>query len=153
MMEAFDIQIERWVRKALGLSQQAMLAIAQDALARVRELTPVITGNLRANWQVVPAGQENELERGPGTPAGRLDGGLALTQYAADGGAIGFKMGDRLLIMNPAVYARRVEFGFVGQDSRGRFYNQPGRGMMQQTITEMPQIAQRAVQRITRGVA
>lgn len=242
-MESFDVQVERWVSKAKSSADAAFNAIANDALARVKELTPVRTGNLRANWQIVPAGQEMSIgswavntaapiaggvagqraasagassiastlgraasAAGPlGNLAGTLAGtaaGAAATGQSPDylrasvsvaaeyagaaagsafgpagtfvGGALastvagvaydavmgdspapsdqlGFKIGQVLYITNPVAYARRVEFGFVGVDSRGRHYDQQGRGMMQQTIAELPQIAANAVRRINAG--
>ena len=61
------------------------------------------------------------------------------------------RIGDKLIVLNPVVYARRVEFGFVGEDSRGRYFSQAGRGMVQQTVVEVPAIAERATLRIIEG--
>jgi hypothetical protein len=52
------------------------------------------------------------------------------------------KAGDVVIIVNPTAYARRIEYGFTGEDSLGRYYNQPGHHMAQQTVAEMPAIAQ-----------
>lgn len=141
-METFEMEVTRWVEKAKARSNAALLAIAQDALARVKELTPVRTGNLRANWQVVVAGDEAEVMR--------LSATATYVPPTENAAPLSFKIGDTLLIMNPVVYARRIEFGYVGTDSRGRAYHQDGRGMMQQVIAEMPRIAEKAVRRIAR---
>jgi len=61
------------------------------------------------------------------------------------------ELGDTITIINPVVYARRVEYGYVGEDSLGRHYNQQGRHMVGQTIAEMPQIAANAIARIKGG--
>ncbi len=47
--------------------------------------------------------------------------------------------------MNPVSYARRIEYGFQGTDAKGRTYHQEGRHMLQQTFTEMPEIARKAL--------
>lgn len=138
------MEVTRFVEKAKARSNAALLAIAQDALARVKELTPVRTGNLRANWQVVAAGDEAEVMRISAKATGTF------APPPENAAPLSFKIGDTLLIMNPVVYARRIEFGYVGTDTLGRSYHQDGRGMMQQVIAEMPKIAEKAVQRIAR---
>lgn len=60
------------------------------------------------------------------------------------------KMGGVIYIVNPAPYARRIEYGFVGEDSLGRRYNYQGVGMMQQAISELPAIAEEALKEFGR---
>jgi hypothetical protein len=92
-----------------------------------------------------------------GGPAGAVVGGLvggavgglagqALVRAPdGSGGITSARIGDKILIVNPVAYARRIEFGFVGEDSRGRRFSQQGRGMMQQTIAEIPVLAERVL--------
>lgn len=47
-----------------------------------------------------------------------------------------------------AGYARRMNYGFVGQDSLGRTYNQPGNHFVEGAIAQWPQIVQNAVNEI-----
>jgi hypothetical protein len=47
-----------------------------------------------------------------------------------------------------AVYARRTNFGFVGADSKGRVFNQPGNHFVEGAIAQWPQIVQNAVREI-----
>jgi hypothetical protein len=133
MADDFRVQVEQWVVRAKGRAQEAFRAIAQDASTRVKELTPVRTGYLRANWSAILDG-EAEPKPGAAPPAEAAIGRAAL--------------GDTIHVLNPVVYARRVEFGFVGEDSLGRKYNQRGRGMVQQTVAEMPRLSERAVARV-----
>lgn len=128
----FTVDVSRFVAKAKRDMDGLFRAIALEALARVKELTPVKTGYLRANFI---ATLDPQQVREPGTGQG---GEAAIAQA---------KAGDTIFIVNPVVYARRVEFGFVGEDSKGRSYNQPGRGMVQQTVTELPSIARRVARR------
>lgn len=133
MADDFRVQVEQWVAKAKDRGQEAFRAISQDGATRVKELTPVRTGYLRANWSAILDG-EAEPKPGAVPPA-----------EAAIGRAV---LGDTIHVLNPVEYALRVEFGFVGEDSLGRKFNQQGRGMVQQTVAEMPRIAELAVARV-----
>lgn len=108
-MPDFEVSIDQWVQKARDRSNQAAAAIAHAAAERLKELTPVVTGTLRAGWQVEQIGP------------------------------------DKWAIVNNVVYARRINYGFVGQDSLGRNYDQRGVHMVEQVIQELPDIAKRAV--------
>jgi hypothetical protein len=46
-------------------------------------------------------------------------------------------------MLNATVYAKRLEYGFVGTDSLGRYYNQPGRFFVTDTCKRWPQIVQK----------
>lgn len=133
MADPFEIQVTQWVEKAGLRAREAFRAIAEDAVTRVKELTPVDTGYLRANWTAIVNVDVEPV-------AGRVP--------PAEQAIARLQVGDKIIILNPVEYARRIEFGFVGEDSRGRHYNQAGRGMVQQTLVEMPDIAERAVKRI-----
>lgn len=132
--DPFDVVVTRWVDKAKQKALQAFQATCHNAIARVKELTPVKTGYLRANWTAV----------GP-------DGVLPVAGEQQDSDSIinNLRLGDRLIIVNPVVYAARVNFGFIGTDSLGRHYHQKGKHMVEQTISEMPAIAAAAVQQVS----
>ncbi len=51
-MADFEVDISTWVRKAKDRAAVAPMAIAQAMATRLKELTPVVTGRLRAGWQV-----------------------------------------------------------------------------------------------------
>lgn len=132
-MADFSADVSAWVNKVRAQADAAFRAIAFDAVASVQEKTPVDTGFLRSNWTAVRAGD-------PEPVAGRVPpAGVALSEA---------KVGDIIVIVNPTAYARRIEYGFVGEDSAGRHYNQQGVHMVGQTWAEMPQIAQRAIARL-----
>jgi hypothetical protein len=134
----FDVAVDRWVAKAKEAADLAFQTTVQDALARVKELTPVDTGYLRANWTVALPGDVMPVAAWSQHPE------EVIAKLAA---------GDQVYIVNPVPYAMRIEFGYVGMDSKGRFYDQKGRGMMQQTIAEMPRIAEAATQRVRQEVS
>lgn len=128
----FTVDVSRFVAKAKQDMDGLFRAIALEALVRVKELTPVKTGYLRANF--VATLDPQSVRAAPGGSNSEA----AIAQARA---------GDTIYIVNPVVYARRVEFGFVGEDSKGRAFNQPGRGMVQQVVTELTSIARRVARR------
>lgn len=204
MNEDFSVQVAKWCDLAGARANQAFLAVGYAALSRVKELTPVRTGYLRANWQLVRGDQAVPVERtarqknlniekdllatganlaggaagwsggaaagaavgtalgGPvGTAVGGFIGGLAgsfaggeiaqgATEAAYDAANArpdlgGARIGEKLYIVNPTSYARAIEYGRQAAGGDGMRRHIPGRGMMQQTIAEMPGIAARAV--------
>ena len=51
-----------------------------------------------------------------------------------------------------AIYARRLNYGFVGSDSKGRVYNQQGLYFVEKAIAEWPAIVRRAANEIKSSV-
>lgn len=133
-MTDFSASVRKWVDQAKEKSEQVFQEIAFEAVNRVKELTPVDTGFLRANW--VDTLAEDAIEASPSPVVG-----LAIAQL---------EIGDIIYIVNPVRYARRIEYGFYGEDALGRTYNVEGRHMAEQTVTELPGIAQRVLLRSRR---
>lgn len=133
MEDPFEVQVRQFVEKAGRRVQAAFRATAMDAVDFVKNQTPVQTGNLRANWTTMKADDVEPV-------AGRVP--------PAEEAVMRLRIGDKLIVLNPVEYAMRVEFGFTGEDSRGRHFNQVGRGMVQQTVLEVPAIAVKATLRI-----
>jgi hypothetical protein len=136
MSASFSLDVEQWVAKAKGLANAAFQATAMDAVNTVKAFTPVVTGFLRANWTAVKNNDPPPLPARVQSPE-KVIASLVL--------------GDRLLILNPVVYAARVEYGFTGTDSAGRHFDQKGAGMMQRTMDLLPEIAQKATARVMAG--
>jgi hypothetical protein len=61
--------------------------------------------------------------------------------------------GDRIVAAYTMEYARRLEFGFVGQDSLGRTYNQPGIGWTKRATQQWKQITKEVEQEAKDRVA
>lgn len=113
-----------------AMDSWAHLAAAQlDALARqsIQELaervvlaTPVDTAFLRGSWQPSIGGYDMAAVGSPDAGGARVmsQTGIALS---------GLPLGETFYLVNNAVYAMRLEYGFVGEDSLGRYYNQAGR--------------------------
>ena len=94
---------------------------------------PVDTGNLArsllASQQAMPKTSEQ--------PSAGMDvGALAATLDPSKPVFIGYQ----------AVYARRMNYGFVGADKLGRVYNQAGNYFVEGAIAEWPNIVKRAIE-------
>lgn len=131
----FAADVSDWVRRATNRVEQAFLATAQDALARVKELTPVRTGNLRANWQVTKVGE-----------AEGIPGGATLSAMMTA------RLGDALVILNPVQYAPWVEYGWQRERKDGTITHVAGRFMLTQTVAELPMIAAKAAERVANEI-
>lgn len=136
-MADFDIEVSRWVDGKAKPAANAILRVgAIDMVNRVKELTPVDTGFLRSNWTAIIKGGEEPI-------AGRVQPPEAVIMSA--------RIGDVIVILNPTIYARRIEYGFVGEDSLGRHFHQQGVHMVAQTMAEAPAIFDAAVARVGGG--
>jgi hypothetical protein len=127
--DQFATDISRWIAKARGNLNSAYEVTAELALAHVKSLTPVRTGFLRASWTITTG--DSAAPSGSGDDARQEIGRL--------------KVGERIVLVNPAPYAMRINFGFVGTDSLGRHYNEKGYHMVEKTIAVMPDLARQAV--------
>jgi hypothetical protein len=128
----FSVSVERWVNQRRPHAEEIRIAIAVELVNRVKELTPVDTGFLRSNWTAIKAGDALPIAGAVPDPQTALAG---LTPR------------DRITIINPTRYARRINYGFVGEDSAGRHYHQQGAHMLEQAMAELPQIAERVLAR------
>lgn len=128
----FAAAIDRWCEAADALPDQVFRGIAEATLERVKELTPVQTGNLRAAWSVT-LGDELPI-------AGRDEGAAPLRVDLS-----WLRAGEVIRIVNPVSYARPVEYGYTITLKDGGTRQFEGRHMAQQTVLELPQIAERVV--------
>ena len=115
----FSSAVNKWTKETLERSEEAFQMGSLDFFLALRENTPIDTGALRASMAVgvngaVPAGPFNEY----GSVSNDTE---ALIQIGK------LRLGDKCTIVWRAPYAMRLEYGFVGSDSLGRFYNQAGR--------------------------
>lgn len=134
-MADFDVDVTRFVERAKKNQTAVLRGIAEEAVARVKSLTPVRTGYLRANWTATLNSEAIPKPSQGGAGTDRIQSAVA---------------GDVLVISNPVHYARRIEYGYQGQSPSGKPINQPGRGMAQQTVAELPEIAERVLRRFSR---
>lgn len=137
---SFGAQVSEWVRQEKEREEAVFLTAAQMVANEVRETIPeggrlpIDTGNLRrslmASTASMPAVREGE------------------DQTFADSGVemviAGAQLGQTLWLGFQAAYALRREFGFVGQDSLGRVYNEAGAGFVTAVAQRWPQIVAEA---------
>lgn len=138
------------VREAVERRKRAQLAIYQEAVQRVINIAqnpvgdggnmPVDTGFLRASivanltGDIPPATKPTLTKDGKAAPVAGYTG--AEVNLVIQGATL-----DKpITVAWTAVYAARVEFGFVGQDSLGRTFNQKGRAFLRLAAQNWPDI-------------
>jgi hypothetical protein len=144
-MVALDIR--RFVNAAKGKLAEAALETVQDIAEQVVVRSPFKTGFLMSSWYA----QINTKAGAPfaGAATGDRSGSVALNRITAT--LLDYSLGDVIYIQNGTAYAARLEFGFVGEDSAGRSYNQAPRAWVRGVIAEAPAIALAAAARVAAG--
>lgn len=119
---SFSDDVMKFVRQTKERMDAVFRTSASYLLEEITDRTPVKDGFLRASITV----QLNAPVYMDGTPgAGTEAINLA---SATDVIHIGFTM----------KYAKRIEYGFTGLDSLGRYYNQTGAGMVRLSAQNWP---------------
>lgn len=120
-----------------ALLRNSVQALANEAAKTIPNggRVPVKTGNL-ARSVVVDNKPPQIIE------------GLATGDYSL--GVAAIKPGDTVYIGWQAAYSRRLNYGFVGQDSLGRTYNQSGYGFAEATAAKWPSIVQEQAAKLKR---
>ena len=138
--EEFRRVLGKWANETVPNELLGVARIAvQDTAEIVIDETPVDTGFLVANWQ--PSLNAPDLSEATGLGNGYATSNAALV--VAD-----LKLGDTFYYTNNAVYARRINYGFVGKDSLGRYYNQAGKHMIEIAVGAWPTTVERAVEKL-----
>lgn len=123
--KTYAAAIRRWADR----TEEELTALARQSIYslcfRIVVDTPVMFGVLRGGWQpsigMIPPPKPVGENGAPADPTGAQ----AMADLAVK--LQGLKLGDKFYFTNATVYARRIEYGFVGEDSLGRYYNQRGR--------------------------
>lgn len=113
--EQFVKDVAYWRNRAEENLIGSIRAVIRSLVRDIEATTPVDTGVLKSSYYA--ARNSREPRGAPG--GGSLGNVIAVIDR--------MKLGDSFTMANVAPYALRVEFGFVGQDSIGRNYNQLGR--------------------------
>lgn len=136
--DLFRLSLGKWADKVDG-TLDALARQAPQELAKTTVIaTPVDTGFLRGSWQ--PAIGEAAVAEKPTHDVGGALAAAAISAVIAD-----MKTGDTFHMRNNAAYARRLEYGFVGEDSLGRTYNQTGRYYVRDSVAKWPQIVEQVL--------
>lgn len=133
--QTFRANIDKWH----AATNEKIEAFARQVCAEMGEQvvteTPHDTGFLRGSWQ--PSIGEPKSGEATNDPSGKMAISAAAL-VAAD-----VKLGDKFYMANNAVYAKRVEYGFVGEDSLGRKYNQAGRFYVADTVARFKSVCRK----------
>jgi len=141
----FSNAVNKWTKSAVERSEEAFQIGTLDFFIALRDATPILSGYLRSSMVVgingnVPAGPPNEY------------GSVSNDTAALD--AIGqLKLGDKATIVYRSNYAMRVNYGFTGYDSIGRFYSQAGRFWVEAVGARYISIMRRAASRLRSSTA
>ena len=137
--------VNKWTRETEERSNEAFRNGALDFYDALSDATPVLTGNLR-NSLVATVNGSTTTVTGPGRdPSDKAYRGGAEQSIA---NIMNAKIGDRISFMYSATYFRRLNYGFVGFDSLGRFYNQAGRFWVQTVGARYRSIMRAAASRL-----
>lgn len=132
--------VNQWTRETEERSREAFQDAVKDMYDETFKNTPYDTGALRNSLIVYKDGQP-----GPHEVTGPDGGhsGAAVSYMNADS----LELGDRAKFAYGRTYWRRLEYGFVGSDSLGRFYNQAGRFFLQYSMSKWRSIVRAAATR------
>lgn len=143
-MSTFGATVSEWVAAEKERKTAVFRASVQEFVSRAQTTVndgghlPIDIGFLRASIIV-------SLD---GPPVSRADAEPAKgTTYSYDGAEVnlvisGAELGQDIFGAWAAVYAKRMEYGFVGEDSLGRTYNQTGFGFVGKTAQQWQAIVE-----------
>lgn len=137
----FKVNLGKWKKKLDGKLDALARQTVQEISYRVIMATPVDLGFLRGSWQ--PSIGEGASPVVIGAATEDPTGAQSLAKIAALIPQI--KTGEMFHMRNGAVYAMRIEYGFVGPDSLGRVYNQQGQFFVTGTVKQWPKIVEQVL--------
>lgn len=146
MATSFKDQVTGWCRETEQRLERVWQVAVGDLATEMSQSdkkggkVPYKTGNLANSLLASTAGMPSvggKDEKYAGTDAGAL--------------AATLKLGDTVWLGYRAVYARRLNSGFVGEDSLGRSYNQTGRHFVEHAIAQWPSIVKGAAAKVKGG--
>lgn len=138
MALSFTAQIQNFAERSekfwLAVFKRAVELLADELQKGVQNggRLPWDTGNMARSLAAAVNGSVNTSTANP-PPAGDVGAKVAL-----------LSIGDAITLGYQAIYARRQNYGFVGQDSRGRNYNQQGAHFVEHAASLWPQMVRQA---------
>lgn len=150
---SFSTGVDAWVRETKARIEAVWKESTQRVVAEMQRPAegggnmPVDTGYLRASLLASTdappdvredAVGEKKKDYKPLTDDEGLTGNVAVIISGA-------QIGQTIYVCYTAAYARRIEYGFSGEDSLGRVYNQAGRGFVRLAAQRWPLIVEEVV--------
>jgi hypothetical protein len=137
--------VNKWTQQTKERSEEAFKIGVLDFGIELNENAPIDTGFLRSS---LTAGINGAIPQGPNAQYGSNYNDQRLLSTIQK-----LKLGDRITLVYQAPYAMRLEYGFTGQDSLGRNYNQAGRFWVAKTGARYRSIMRAAASRLRGGTA
>lgn len=120
--------VNKWTLATEQRSNEAFRNGALDFYDELSKATPVLAGNLRNSLVATVNGNTSSVT-GPGNSSS--DSTFRSGAETSIANIMNAKIGDKISYMYNATYFRRLNYGFTGFDSLGRYYNQAGRFWVQ----------------------
>lgn len=115
----FSNAVNKWTKETEQRATEAFQMGSLDFFLALRDATPKDTGFLRSS---MAAGINGSVAAGPPNAYGSVSNDVAALDVFSR-----LKLGDKCTIVYRAPYAMRLNYGFTGYDSLGRYYNQAPR--------------------------
>lgn len=145
MAKSFAAAVGGWASQSkarLTATRRRSVELLAERMSNTKPnggLVPFLTGNLARSLLASTQGMPSTSNRpAAGSNVGMVTATLDLTQPVW----LGYQ----------AAYARRQNYGFVGADSLGRVYNQPGNHFVEDAIANWQQIVAQAAREMQNSV-
>lgn len=133
--------VSKWTTETEERMDDVLREASKDLYDQLYQATPVDTGNLRNSLRASKQGvQAQSYPSGPGY----ANSSTAESYQEIDS----LKVGERIQMAYAATYARRLELGFTGYDSLGRYYSTPGRFWVRTVSSRWRGIVREAARRL-----
>lgn len=138
----FSNAVNKWTKETIQRSEEAFQIGALDFLIALRDATPIDTGYLRSSLTV---GKNGTVPAGPNAEYGSVYNDTRALDVIGS-----LKLGDKVTMVYNAPYAMRVNYGFIGYDRLGRYFNQAGRFWVEAISARYVSIMRAAATRLRR---
>lgn len=140
VQRGFSSAVNKWTKETIARSEEAFQVGSLDFFLALRDATPIDTGFLRSS---LTAGINGSVDAGaPNAYGSASNDTAALSVFSR------LKLGDKVTMVYRATYAMRQNYGFVGADSLGRFYNQAGKFWVESVSARYVSIMRAAASRL-----
>jgi hypothetical protein len=157
-MASFSAQVQDAFDGMKGALEVILKESAQE-LAETAQTTvnaggnlPIDTGFLRASLMASTASAPS-IDPNAKPPKDAGPGSIPLNTGQIEAVIAGLELGEPLYLAWTAAYARRLEYGFTGGDSLGRYYSTRGYGFTRLAAQQWPQIVDRVARRLSAKIA
>ena len=151
---SFGSFVAAWVEKVEGAAEAVWKESAQEIIGLAQQTIPsggnlpIDTGFLRASLQVSTTAMPRI---NPEVTGG--EGSVPWSQGDIEIAVAGASYGETLYAGYTAAYALRMEYGFAGVDSLGRYYDQPGYAFVRKAAQNWQSIVAKHTRRLSATVA